>query len=129
MSQIGFAAAGGFGDNAVSKETRQDSYTTLNNTDEQDITPLVYSGLLNDIAVELDMSGITGKATIRLKSETDTLTPEQAIEFVYPDDNDSADNKIVTFQWVGKGVDFKATIQMENAQDVDIPISIASYSY
>lgn len=131
MSQItlGILRVGVGVPDVVTKTTIQTTYTTLNQTTVQDITPLIYAAMTKDIVVELDLSVISGIVTLKIETETDEVNPRQALEYEFPADNDSPNDLAILIGWIGKGVDFKVTLTLGTAQVVVIPIAIAEYSF
>jgi len=97
----------------------------------QNVTDLTFSNLENDMDASLDLSTIASTVIIfRLIEKVDATNDEQIKEWIFPTDNDSANDTVLKVSIIGHGVDVRLTMQADTDESSNpIPIAIAEYVY
>ncbi len=91
----------------------EDSYSHLNNTNEQDV--LIFNATMQDVNTYLDMSNITQTSTIREYLKLDDVNYRQLTAKVFPTDFDTSTKSIsISFKQPNK--DYKVTLQSSVAE-------------
>ena len=110
-------------DDTIAVSFSDGTHNHANNTDEQDITDLIFLANKDKIEVAFDFTNLVNNTTLRIYEKIKGGTYIEQTAAVYPTDFSAKGGR---FELVGKGHDQKITIQSGTAEgsikDVDYDI-------